>query len=381
MIKNNTELELYLHIPFCVKKCNYCDFLSAPADRETMEAYLRALQQELKGRTREAENYEVTSVFVGGGTPSLLEGESIVELFAALRENYRLREDAEITLEANPGTVDKKKLEAYRRAGINRLSIGLQSGDDDELKALGRIHNYDQFLESYRLARGAGFTNINVDLMSALPGQTVGGYRRSLEKVLELSPLPEHISAYSLILEEGTPFYEQSKKGELALPGEEEDREMYRLTGEYLGKAGYERYEISNYARKGYACRHNIGYWRRKNYLGFGIGAASLMENRRFMNGRDLREYLQAPLNAREAEEALTIREQMEEMMFLGLRLMQGVSLKQFEDTFGRKLEAVYGEVVERNRRDGLLCLKEGWIFLTERGIDLSNYVMAQFLI
>lgn len=381
MIKNSAELELYLHIPFCVKKCNYCDFLSAPADKEVIEAYLCALQQELRGRAREAEAYEVISVFVGGGTPSLLEGESMGKLFAVLRENYRLREDAEITLEANPGTIDTQKLEAYRRAGINRLSIGLQSGDDGELKVLGRIHNYAQFLETYRLAREAGFANINVDLMSALPGQTVAGYQRSLEKVLELSPLPEHISAYSLILEEDTPFYEQSKKGKLMFSGEEEDREMYRLTGEYLGRAGYERYEISNYARKGFACRHNIGYWRRKNYLGFGIGAASLMENRRFTNGRDLRQYLMSPLEARGAEEALDIREQMGETMFLGLRLMQGVSLGQFEDTFGRKLEAVYGEVVERNRRDGLLCLKEGWLSLTERGIDLSNYVMAQFLI
>ncbi|MCM1569780.1 MAG: radical SAM family heme chaperone HemW [Roseburia sp.] len=374
------ELELYLHIPFCVKKCNYCDFLSAPADREVREAYISAMCQEIRGRAQEAEAYKVSSIFVGGGTPSLLEPEQFVELFDNLREAYHLMHPAEITLEANPGTLDKAKLEAYRECGVNRLSMGLQSTVDEELRTLGRIHSYRQFLESYQLAREEGFTNINVDLMSSLPGQTTDSYRKGLQRILELSPAPEHISAYSLILEEGTPFYERHREGSLMLPTEEEDREMYRLTGELLGGAGYERYEISNYARPGFACRHNKGYWQRKNYLGFGIGAASLMENQRFANSGDLRRYLSSPMGARGERQTLCVQEQMEETMFLGLRLMQGISLEAFEESFGCKLETVYREPLERNIRDGLLHLEGGRVSLTQRGIDVSNYVMAQFL-
>lgn len=380
---NNRELELYFHIPFCVRKCLYCDFLSAPGDEETKEAYMGALLTETVGSASGYEEYLVSSVFVGGGTPSVVSVERMEELMDAVRERYRLAGDAEVTIEVNPGTVTGDMLVRFRKAGINRLSIGLQSGDDRELASIGRIHTWQQFTESFRWAREAGFTNINVDVMSALPGQTLSAYLRTLEKVLSLDSPPEHISAYSLILEEGTPLYERYEKGELELPDEDTDREMYQETKAILGKAGYKRYEISNYAKKGYECRHNLGYWRRKNYAGFGIGAASLVENRRFRNGEGLRAYLDNPLGCRGEVKWLTRQEQMEEFMFLGLRMTDGVDCGEFRRLFGCGIDTVYGEVIRKNVEDGLLWYppwRPSSLALTGRGLDLSNYVMAQFL-
>lgn len=393
MEANRKCLELYFHIPFCVRKCNYCDFLSAPAGRETQEAYMAALFSEAEGRAEEYAEYEVISVFIGGGTPSVVDAEWIVRLMAIVREKYYLAEDAEITIEVNPGTVNKQKLYAYRRAGINRLSIGLQSAQEDELKRMGRIHSWEDFQETYYEARKAGFQNINVDVMSALPGQSIGSYQDTLAAVLALKPQPEHISAYSLIVEEGTLFAKWEEEGRLDVPDEDTERLLYEETKRILGEAGFERYEISNYAKKGYECRHNLGYWKRVNYVGFGIGAASLVGNERFYNDSDLSKYIAGPRECRSVAQVLTVKEQMEEFMFLGLRMTEGIGEKAFAEQFGDTLEGVYGQVIAQNIQNGLLCYRtqkddlekavtaeEQYLALTDKGLDVSNYVMAQFL-
>lgn len=376
-------LELYIHIPFCVKKCLYCDFLSAPAGEEVRERYVEALLTEIRGRGREYAGRPVSSVFFGGGTPSLLTGTQMKRLLGTVSGSFLLAADAEITAEVNPGTVDLEKLTAYAQAGINRLSIGLQSADNGELAAIGRIHTWEQFLETYRQARQAGFVNVNVDLMSALPGQTAESYENTLRRVLALAPQPEHISAYSLILEEGTPLYDSCQAGLTDIPGEDTDRRMYQDTKRILEEAGYRRYEISNYAKEGFACRHNCGYWQRRDYLGLGLGAASLEGNVRFKNGEDLERYLREPLLCREEEQRLTVGEQMEEYMFLGLRLTEGLEAAGFHAAFGCSLEERYGDVIKKNQKDGLLEYRDGGrrLTLTEKGLDLANYVMAQFLL
>ncbi len=359
---------------------------------------MEALERETEVRAAEYRGRTVVSVFFGGGTPSTVDTAQLAGLLRTVRSHYCLSADTEITVEVNPGTVDGAKLKAYREAGINRLSIGLQSADDRELAALGRIHTWQQFLDTYRAAAGE-FTNINVDVMSALPGQTLENYRYTLQKILELQPRPAHISAYSLILEEGTALWEQVHNGGAALPDEETDREMYVLTKRMLGQAGYDRYEISNYAVPGCECRHNCGYWRRRDYAGFGIGAASLINNMRFKNGGNLQAYLQDPLGCREDLQILSREEQMEEFMFLGLRMKAGVSREDFAACFGETLESVFGDVIGKNIKDGLLEWREAGerntgrentlesggygrcLALTERGLDLANYVMAQFLL
>ncbi len=378
-MRTDKELEIYFHIPFCIRKCLYCDFLSGPADEDTRWAYLEALMRETVERASEAEGYTVRSVFLGGGTPSVADAGQIQELLELLRKHYRLAEDAEITMEVNPGTVDMEKLTIYHRAGINRLSIGLQSAEDSELAAIGRIHTYEEFLEAYRAARTVGFDNINVDLMGALPGQTAESYGRTLDRVLALNP--EHISAYSLIVEENTPLWDMVSEGTVKPWEEDRERELYWLTHERLCEAGYVHYEISNYAKPGRECRHNMGYWTRVDYLGLGIGAASLMGQKRFQNDTDREAYIREPMNRRCHMEYLSTREQMEETMFLGLRLLRGVSEKDFEECFGEKLSHVYGKVIERNMDDGLLQKEQGYVFLTQKGIDISNYVMARFLL
>ena len=379
------ELQLYFHIPFCVRKCLYCDFLSAYGDEDTKAAYMEALLAETAGSAVSYGGRTVSSVFIGGGTPSVVPVRYIEELMETVRRHYSLAGDAEVTMEINPGTVSGEALGRCRRAGINRLSIGLQSAREEELALLGRIHTWEQFRECYRAAREAGFANINVDVMSALPGQTLPAYRETLEKVLSQAPPPEHISAYSLILEEGTPFFDRYQAGELEAADEDTDRSMYEETKRILERHGYHRYEISNYARRGYECRHNCGYWRRKEYLGLGIGAASLVENVRFRNDRELVPYLRDPLGRRKELHALTRQEQMEEFMFLGLRMTEGVDGAEFRRLFGCGLEEVFGPVIRKNIRDGLLREPApgsfGRLALTDRGLVLSNYVMAQFLL
>ena len=380
------ELELYLHIPFCVKKCNYCDFLSAPAGEETRAAYVDALLEEIRGFD-EPEDYEVVTVFFGGGTPSILPGQAIFRIMEALREKFSFRKGAEITLEANPGTVDKEKLSFYKKAGINRLSFGLQSADAEELKKLGRIHTWEKFLESFQLAREAGFSNINVDLMSALPGQTKESWEKTLRQVLALQP--EHISAYSLIIEEGTPFYQLYEKdverrdaGEEPelIPSEEEERAMYEATGRILKEQGYLHYEISNYAKPGCECRHNLGYWQRRDYLGFGLGASTLLNPVRYKNTEDLEAYLGGDFSKKEFF-VLTKDNQIEETMFLGLRVLEGVSKEHFREQFSCELRVVYRKELEKLEQEGLLEEEGDFVRLTSRGIDLSNPVLAEFLL
>ena len=380
------ELELYLHIPFCVKKCNYCDFLSAPAGEETRAAYVDALLEEIRGFD-EPEDYEVVTVFFGGGTPSILPGQAIFRIMEALREKFSFRKGAEITLEANPGTVDKEKLSFYKKAGINRLSFGLQSADAEELKKLGRIHTWEKFLESFQLAREAGFSNINVDLMSALPGQTKESWEKTLRQVLVLQPEP--ISAYSLIIEEGTPFYQLYEKdverrdaGEEPelIPSEEEERAMYEATGRILKEQGYLHYEISNYAKPGRECCHNLGYWQRRDYLGFGLGASTLLNPVRYKNTEDLEAYLGGDFSKKEFF-VLTKDNQIEETMFLGLRVLEGVSKEQFREHFSCELNVVYRKELEKLEQEGLLEEEGDFVRLTSRGIDLSNPVLAEFLL
>ncbi len=411
--KGQRELELYLHIPFCVRKCKYCDFLSAPADAQVQNAYMEALLREVRGsadgagmptaredRTVLPGQREVTSIYIGGGTPSAVEPAWIVKLMDCIRDHYRVAEQAEITLEINPGTVTRESLMLYRSAGINRLSIGCQSTDDGELARIGRIHTYTQFLDTYGWAREVGFTNVNVDLMNALPGQSKADVERNLERILGLSPRPEHLSVYSLIVEEGTPFYQMEQEGlfaagEMRLPDEELEREMYWQTAELLKAQGYEHYEISNFARPGYQSRHNSGYWERREYLGFGLGAASLHENVRFSNTRSLQDYIRCwsdgaqgtgEQDIREQIEVLGKREQMEETMFLGLRMAKGVDCERFRECFGQTPEEIYGRELEESIREGLLEVHpegpgQGRRYaLTKRGVDVSNYVMAKFL-
>ena len=377
---NKKELELYIHIPFCVRKCSYCDFLSAPATEQTREAYMAALFAEIGGRAKDYSDRTVTSIFIGGGTPSLLSGEQIGQLMDRIREQFAMAQDAEITMEVNPGTASAEKLRNFYTAGINRLSIGMQSAQAEELKNLGRIHDFEGFCQVYREAVEAGFTNINVDIMSGLPGQTLASYRDTLEKVLHLEPMPQHISAYSLIVEPGPPFAEQK----LDLPDEDTEREMYARTAEILAEYGFFQYEISNYAKPGFACRHNIGYWKRTDYLGFGPSAASLFGNRRWTNTADRSLYLKACgalEKIREDEEILSRQDAMEEFMFLGLRMTQGISTAEFEEKFGKEIHAVYGGVLKKYEAMHLLQEHSGRLALTRDGISVSNVILADFLL
>ena len=395
------DLELYLHIPFCRQKCRYCDFLSAPlaadnstADGYVPEAYVDALLSQIVQESQFYQERRVTTIFWGGGTPSLLRVMDMERLMDAIRTHFCVADDAEITLESNPGTLDFEKLAGYRRAGINRLSMGLQSACDKELAMLGRIHNFDTFVQNYKQARRAGFENINVDLMSALPGQTVESWEQTLVKTAELAP--EHLSAYSLIIEEGTPFWNWygedanqtlCPKEMLPLPSEEDERRMYARTREILEQYGYHRYEISNYAKDGYACRHNIGYWNRTDYLGIGLGASSLIDPMRWKMTSDLSDYLECGknqgdfANLREEVQTLRVSERMEEFMFLGLRMLKGVSDVDFVRLFGVKMETVYGDVIRRLTANGLLKKEENNLALTEWGMDVSNFVLSEFLL
>lgn len=377
------ELELYLHIPFCVSKCRYCDFLSAPSGEEQRQIYVERLCRRIRYWSDVIHNYGyvIVSIFVGGGTPSILTEEQITQVFEAVRESFPIREDAEITLEMNPGTDVKDKLPVYRKLGINRLSMGLQSADNEELKCLGRIHTYEDFRQVYQWAREAGFTNINVDLMSAIPGQTLESYEDTLRKVADLKP--EHISAYSLIIEEGTPFYERYGEGRHAeeLPDEDTERQMYVRTREILADYGYHRYEISNYAKDGYECRHNLGYWDRKEYLGLGAGASSLMDHIRWKEPDYIGSSTGLVLEEREDFTRLRRKDEMEEFMFLGLRKINGVSEDDFYKSFRVSMDEVYEDSIENLIKEGLLVREEDRIRLTDRGTDLSNYALSQFLL
>ena len=377
------ELGIYIHIPFCVQKCNYCDFLSFPAGDDLRAQYLDALEREIAAFPC-AEEYHAVSVFLGGGTPSVLRPDQIRAVLDVVRTRFDVRENAEITMECNPGT--GTDFRALKQAGINRISFGVQSADDARLKTLGRIHTWHDAETSFFQAREAGFDNLSVDLIFSLPGQTVSAWEQSLEAAVRLGP--EHISAYSLIIEEGTRFYdlyheedERRAAGEKTrmLPDEDAEREMYHRTGEILAGAGYLQYEISNYARPGYESVHNNGYWIRREYAGFGLGASSQIRDRRYRNTTGLDTYLQDPVS-RCQEETLTKKDAMSETMFLGMRRMEGVSRTAFRETFGQDIDEAFPGAVSRLTGQGLLEEAGDRIRLTRRGIDLSNYVFSAFV-
>ena len=401
-MQNKEELSLYIHIPFCVRKCGYCDFLSAPADEKARDRYVQALLMEIERyQGTETANRKIKTLYIGGGTPSILSVNQLDCIIQKIKCTFNFCDDIEASMEMNPGTASKEKCRALYQMGINRLSIGLQSTNDMELKTLGRIHSYEDFLNTYTWCREAGFQNINVDLMAALPYQTVESYTTGLRKIIRLAP--EHISAYSLILEEGTPFYQKYNSGCYPLPDEEQERLMYRETEQILAQAGYERYEISNYAKKGYACRHNLVYWQGGDYLGLGLGSSSYMDGVRFHNTTDLNPYVNQGAYVEDREE-LSVQARMEEFMFLGLRVMAGVSGTEFEKRFGKTMEDVYGDVLRKHEEEGLLRIerkearkedrKEAAaaepakgktniekVMLTTNGVDVSNYVFADFLL
>lgn len=379
-------LELYIHIPFCVKKCDYCDFLSGPASEMAIHGYVEQLIQEIKRQGRNCRGYGVVTVFIGGGTPSILKPGEIQAIMEAVSTSFFVDPGAEITIEINPGTVTKEKLNTYRACGINRISIGLQSANDEELKNLGRIHTYDEFLKTYQRVRLAGFSNVSVDLMSALPGQTLASWKSTLKKVAMLKP--EHISAYSLMIEGGTVFYKRYYKKPGLLPGEEAEREMYYLTKGFLKEQGYERYEISNYARPGKECRHNVGYWTGVEYLGLGLGASSYFGGCRFRNETNLDKYRRICMEDEEVNDKLhqdqaelTDKNKMEEFMFLGLRLMRGVSGSEFLRRFDQNMWNVYGDVLKKLETNHLIVVENPYVKLSDFGIDISNYVLSEFLL
>lgn len=378
------NISLYLHIPFCVRKCRYCDFLSfSDCSYTRQKEYVTALQEEIRAWKEAAENYQVRSIFLGGGTPSVLLDGFVGEIFQTLYEVWDISANAEITIEANPGTLTRQKLIEYRTCGVNRLSMGLQSTVNQELQCLGRIHTYEQFLANYRMAREEGFRNINVDLMSALPGQNLHSYGQTLARIVKLEP--EHISAYSLIIEPGTPFAEDTEILK-QLPSEEAERRMYHYTNVILQSLGYERYEISNYSKPGYACYHNQVYWTGGEYLGLGLGASSYWNEMRFHNTENPEKYIQK-IKEKQIEAIWedivpdTRRSRMEEFMFLGLRLMRGVSATDFEERFGITMQEQYGTVIDNYVEQGYLTWNQERLRLTERGIDVSNRIMADFLI
>lgn len=388
-----------------MQKCVYCDFLSAPAGEDVKRKYIEALICEINitcGLYNDRlSGYQVKTIFFGGGTPSAVKPEYIRDIMKCLNEHFDIAEGAEVTIECNPGTLDINKADIYRECGINRISFGLQSADNTELKMLGRIHTFEQFKESLSIAEKAGFDNINVDIMSALPGQTMESYKRTVEKVLECNV--KHISAYSLIVEEGTPLYDRLDTDYPELPDEDTERQMYYYTQDSLASAGYVHYEISNYARPGYECRHNISYWERTDYLGFGIGAASLFEEIRHTNITDINMYIDKCGGMSNAGscmdnnvtagnynrlyeiyddiQKLSLNDRMEEFMFLGLRKIGGISKAEFEKTFSKNIADVYGKVIQENVLNGLLVDDGDVIKLTDRGVDISNVVMAEFLL
>lgn len=388
------DLELYIHIPFCSQKCSYCDFLSFPVGVREHESYVEQLCEELRVKSELAGGYQVSSIFLGGGTPSVLAPTLIVRIMESIFSHYQVKADAEISIECNPASTLRYKFSLYRESGINRLSLGLQSANNAELKRLGRIHIFEDFLKSYQNARLEGFQNINVDLMDGIPQQSPESWRKTLKNVLMLKP--EHLSVYNLIVEEGTPFYRAYQNGRLLLPDEDALVEMDSITKDLTARSGFQRYEVSNFARPGFECRHNYGYWSDVPYLGFGLGASSYFHMRksenmlRFSNLRSLPDYMK--LNLREETAAnypllhvdvqeLSRKDRMEEFMFLGLRRISGVSEIDFTTRFSVDIQSVFGEKLQKFVGMGLMA-HEGYSYrFTEKGMDVSNQLLSQFLL
>ncbi|MCI8963452.1 MAG: radical SAM family heme chaperone HemW [Eubacterium sp.] len=376
----NRPAGIYIHIPFCVRKCNYCDFLSWRAGEKEREEYVGDLVREIGLSDRWfPEIDQVDSVFIGGGTPSILSAGQLQRICEALDRRFSIQEGCEFTMECNPGTAKGHTFAACLNMGINRLSFGVQSSEEAELRLLGRVHSYAEAERSFQEAREAGFQNINIDLMSGIPGQTIESYGRTLDRILHLEP--EHISAYSLIIEEGTPFYDRYR--EEPPVDEETDRQMYMATGVRLSEYGYERYEISNYAKTGFACRHNLKYWSGGEYIGFGVGASSRVGNTRYRNEENPAEYTKRICQERRAadvEEILDRDAQMSEFFFLGLRRTRGVNLTEFERLYGVSAFDIYERQIRKLVEYGLLKQQGSQLYLTEYGLDVSNLVFCEFV-
>lgn len=371
------KISLYIHIPFCVRKCLYCDFPSFSGMESVFDDYVRMLCREIDETYSDYRGMEVKSIFVGGGTPSVLPPALLGRISDKIFSRFDVDSKAEITIETNPGTLDAKKLGEMKSMYFNRLSMGLQAWQDRLLKKLGRIHTADEFETNFLQARDAGFKNINVDLMFALPAQSLDDWQETLEKVMKLRP--EHISAYSLIIEEGTPFFDMFDRGELKETDEETDRKMYYLAKEMLSDKGYKQYEISNFAREGFECYHNKVYWRTEEYQGFGLGAHSYADGVRFHNTYDMKEYLRGE-GLRLDKEFLSLQEKQEEFMFMGLRMNEGVSEAEFLRRFGESMDSVYGDEIKELISEELLVKKDGRLSLTDRGVDISNSVFEKFI-
>ena len=389
----NRTLGIYIHIPFCVKKCAYCDFLSFENESEKIHrAYVKALIKEIEAYALiYGDKYTVDSVFIGGGTPSLLLPGMIYDVIRAVKSEFNVAVNAEITIEANPGTLTGAKPEYYHNAGINRLSLGAQSFNDRILEILERVHIAGDISKHYKTARESGFENINIDLIFGIPGQNLDIWKETLDRALGLDP--EHISFYGLQIEQGTKLFNMIEAGEYREIPDESDREMYHYTIKELKSSGYSHYEISNAAKAGYECRHNLKYWSMDDYLGVGLGAHSYIGGMRFGNTKDLDEYVER--NLKRSSDMLehekvweffhenSASDDISEYMFTGLRMMKGVSLKDFERRFGRRIKDAYSvewPAIERYIADGLLILDYERLKLSEKGIDISNRIMSEFV-
>lgn len=375
------KISLYIHIPFCAQKCLYCDFPSFARKDHLRKAYIEALNKEIISLREKHNNLEINTIFIGGGTPSVLEAD---ELECLLKEVAKLNmaKDIEYSMECNPGNLTEEKLEVMKKYGVNRISMGLQAKQDNLLKGLGRIHNYKTFKENFLLAKKVGFNNINVDLMFGLPNQRLNEWEETLREIISLEPA--HISAYSLIIEEGTAFYNLYENDKLKLPTEEEERKMYHLAKKILEENGFNQYEISNYAKEGKECRHNLAYWNMDNWIGVGSAAASYINGKRIKNISSVEKYINSINEKREAVEEIinnSKNDNMEEFMFMGLRKINGIDENEFKNRFSMNINDVYGEILNKYIDEGLLIRESGRIFLSEKGIEISNIIMANFLL
>lgn len=370
------ELGIYVHIPFCKQKCIYCDFISYAEKNNLVEKYIEALKQEIKSKTIELNEYEITTIYIGGGTPSYIKSKHIAEILEIIKQNYKVSQTVETTIEINPGTVTKEKLKSYIEAGINRISIGLQTCNDNLLKNIGRIHTYEEFLNTYKLAQKVGFTNINVDLMIGLPNQTLNDVKDSLEKIISLNP--KHISVYSLIIEEGTLLERKIGNGELELPKEEIERKEYWEVKRTLEKFGYRHYEISNFAKTGYESKHNVNCWEQKEYIGFGLAAHSYLNNVRFSNVEKIEEYLENTEPV--IHERQNIEDKKKEYMLLGLRKLEGIKISNFKNKFGCNPIMEFKNELNKLVNEDLIEIDLDEIKLTKKGIDLANVVWEEFV-
>lgn len=372
------EMSLYIHIPFCKQKCLYCDFPSYAGKESLINEYIRALNEEI---LRKCSKYKIASIFVGGGTPSYLNEINLESLLKTINL-LDFKDDFEFTIECNPGTLNEEKLVLMKNYNVNRISMGLQTTNDNILKEIGRIHSFEEFKKNYNQARKAGFENINVDLMFGLPNQSMKDWKASLEDVMSLEP--DHISAYSLIIEEGTCFYNLYNNDKLNIPNEEEERSMYLFTKGFLEDYGYNQYEISNYAKVNKECFHNKVYWKCNEYLGLGVSASSFVDEKRFKNIDDIKIYIENINNNEDVTEEIhvnNINDDMEEFMFMGLRMIEGINLKTFKKRFGKDVFDIYDEVIKNNIKKGLLVVDSEKLYLSEKGIELSNYVMSDFIL